>query len=92
MAYIFFPNPKPTLVDDLWFKLDRKVDKDVQLSREEEEFYKKVRDYNFLTETHSLAVSRKPLKMACSAAHNSFFRPVLCLNFIDIVWAHMYSH
>jgi len=42
MAYVFFPNPKPTLVDDLWFKLDRKVDEDVQLSREEEELYKKM--------------------------------------------------
>ena len=43
MAYVFFPNPKTKLVDDLWFKIDQKVDEDVQLSKEEDEFYKKVR-------------------------------------------------
>ena len=43
----FFPNPKPNLVDDLWFKIDHKVDEDVKLAKEEEEFRKMVTQRHF---------------------------------------------
>eukprot|EP00795_Rhopilema_esculentum_P000718 gene718-10432_t len=42
MAYVFFPNSKPSLVDDIWFQVDKKVDEDAQLSKDEDEYYKKV--------------------------------------------------
>ena len=50
MAYVFFPNSKPSLVDDIWFQVDKKVDEDAQLSKDEDEYYKKVPtvDMNFL--------------------------------------------
>eukprot|EP00112_Aurelia_sp_Birch-Aquarium-sp1_P021043 Seg5567.1 transcript_id=Seg5567.1/GoldUCD/mRNA.D3Y31 product="hypothetical protein" protein_id=Seg5567.1/GoldUCD/D3Y31 len=38
----FFPNPKPNLADDLWFKIDHKTDEDVKLTKEEEEFHKRI--------------------------------------------------
>ncbi|XP_065058286.1 anaphase-promoting complex subunit 15-like [Rhopilema esculentum] len=42
MAYVFFPNSKPSLVDDIWFQVDKKVDEDAQLSKDEDEYYKKL--------------------------------------------------